>query len=99
MCLVSDEILSSYYLVIISKYDGTKKKQYHTTTDSSVPTVVLFTILVIAYARDGVLCRLHFTGNAASVAKLRYMEHVSVGDGCRLVRADKYTYKNKNSHK
>jgi len=39
------------------------------------------------------LCRLHFTGNAASVAKLRYREHVSVGDGCRLAKAAKYTYK------
>jgi hypothetical protein len=66
---------------------------YHTTTDSSAPTVVLFTILVIACAREGVLCRLQFTGNAASVAKLRYKEQVSVGDGCRLARAVKYTYK------
>jgi hypothetical protein len=31
------------------------------------------------------------------VAKLRYIEHVSVGDGCRLAKAVKYTY-NINSH-
>ena len=65
---------------------------YHTTIDSSVPTVVLFTILEMACAWDGALWRLHFTGNAASVAKLRYIEHVSVGDGCRLAKAVKYTY-------
>ena len=71
---------------------------YHTTIDSSAPTVVLFTILVMACAWDGALWRLYFTGNAASVAKLRYIEHVSVGDGCRLAKAVKYTY-NINSHK
>jgi hypothetical protein len=47
----------------------------------------------MACAREGVLCRLQFTGNAASVAKLRYKEQVSVGDGCRLAKAVTYTYK------
>lgn len=63
-----------------------------TTILSSTPTEQLRTRRVIAWALDGVLCRLHLTGSAATVARFKYREQVSVGDGCRLAIADVNTY-------
>ena len=42
-----------------------------TTINSSPPLIQLRTILVSECERDGVLCRVHFVGNAATVALFR----------------------------
>lgn len=46
-----------------------------------------FTKRVIACAREFVLCREHCNGRAATVAKFKYNEHASVGDGCNDLMA------------
>lgn len=45
--------------------------------------VCVFTRRVIACARELVLCREHFIGSAAIVAKSKYSGQKSVGDGCK----------------
>lgn len=55
-----------------------------TTILSSTPTEQFLTNLVIACPLEGVLCLLHLTGKAATVARFKYKEQVSVGEGCKL---------------
>lgn len=48
---------------------------------SSTPTELLLTNLERACTLAGVLWRLHLIGRAATVARFKYREHESVGDG------------------
>lgn len=67
-----------------------------TTMLSSTPTLQFWISLVIAWDLDGVLWRLHFTGSAASVARFKYNEQLSVGDGCKLDTAFLNIYRRYN---
>ena len=58
-----------------------------TTTYSSWPERLPLTSLEREWAREGVLCRLFFSGRAATVAFLSHRGQVSVGEGLRLLTA------------
>uniref|UniRef100_A0A6B0V057 Putative secreted protein n=1 Tax=Ixodes ricinus TaxID=34613 RepID=A0A6B0V057_IXORI len=66
---------------------NTSCRSHTITTYSSTPALRLLTSLVREWACDGVLCREHLVGRAANVARFRYMEQLSVGEGCNEATA------------